>query len=66
MFGRMVIAPVLQVNPEPELNGAVTPLLKTAETVETVGWVEFSVIRAAVPVGTSGVPTEQMAHAGTD
>jgi len=41
MFGRMVIAPVLQVNPEPELNGAVTALLKTAETAEVVRWIEF-------------------------
>lgn len=41
MFGRMVIAPVLQLNPEPELNGAVTALLKTTETAEIVRWVEF-------------------------
>ena len=41
MFGRMVIAPVLQVNPQPELNGAVTELLKTAETAEIVRWIEF-------------------------
>ena len=54
MFGRMVIAPVLQVNPEPELNGAVTALLKTTETAEILGWVEFSVIRTAVPVRTRG------------
>ena len=41
MFGQMVIAPVLQVNPQPELNGAVTELLKTAETAEIVRWIEF-------------------------
>ena len=41
MFGRMVIAPVLQVNPQPELNGAVTELLKTAETAEIARWIEF-------------------------
>ena len=41
MFGRMVIAPVLQLNPEPELNGAVTALLKTTETAEIVRWVEL-------------------------
>lgn len=41
MFGRMVIAPVLQLNPEPELNGAVTALLKTTETAEIVRWFEF-------------------------
>ena len=41
MFGRMVIAPVLQVNPEPELNGAVTELLKITETAELVRWIEF-------------------------
>jgi len=42
MFGRMVIAPVLQVNPQPELNAAVTELLKTTETAEIVRWIEFS------------------------
>ena len=41
MFGQMVIAPVLQVNPEPELNGAVTELLKITETAELVRWIEF-------------------------
>jgi len=41
MFGRMVIAPLLQLNPEPELNGAMTALLKTTETAEIVRWVEF-------------------------
>ena len=41
MFGQMVIAPVLQVNPQPELNGAVTELLKTAETAEIARWIEF-------------------------
>ena len=41
MFGRMVIAPVYQLDPEPELNGAVTALLKTTETAEIVRWVEF-------------------------
>ena len=41
MFGQMVIAPVLQVNPEPELNGAVTALLKSTETAEIVRWMEF-------------------------
>jgi len=41
MFGRMVIAPVLQLNPAPELNGAVTALLKTTETAEIARWVEF-------------------------
>ena len=41
MFGPMVIAPVLQVNPQPELNGAVTELLKTAETAEIARWIEF-------------------------
>ena len=41
MFGRMVIASVLQLNPEPEVNGAVTALLKTTETAEIVRWVEF-------------------------
>lgn len=41
MFGRMVVAPVLEVNPELELNGAVTALLKTAESAELVRWIEF-------------------------
>ena len=41
MFGQMVIAPVLQVNPEPELNCAVTELLKITETAELVRWIEF-------------------------
>ena len=41
MFGQMVIAPVLQVNFEPELNDAVTELLKTTETAEIVRWMEL-------------------------
>jgi hypothetical protein len=41
MFGRTVIAPVLQLNPEPELNGAVTALVEMAETAEIVRWIEF-------------------------
>ena len=41
MFGGMVIAPVLEINPEPELNCAVTELLKITETAELVRWIEF-------------------------
>lgn len=41
MFGQMAIAPVLEVSPQPELNGAVTESLKITETAEIIRWIEF-------------------------
>lgn len=41
MFGRMMVAPVVQVSPDPNLETAVAALLGVAETVEMVRWIEF-------------------------
>ena len=41
MFGRMMVAPVVQVNPDANLETAVAALLEAAETAEIVRWIEF-------------------------
>ena len=41
MFGRMMVAPVVQVNPDPNLETAVAALLEAADTAEIVRWIEF-------------------------
>jgi hypothetical protein len=41
MFGRMTISPVLQLNPNSHLEGAVTELLQAAEQPEVIRWIEF-------------------------
>ena len=41
MFGRMMVEPVVQVNPDPNLETAVAALLEAAETAEIVRWIEF-------------------------
>ena len=42
MFGRMMVAPVVQVNPDANSETAVAALLEAAETAEIVRWIEFS------------------------
>ena len=41
MFGRMMVAPVVQVNPNPNLELAVAALLEAADMPEIVRWIEF-------------------------
>ena len=41
MFGQMIVEPVVHVDPEAELQSAIAALVKIAETVETVRWIEF-------------------------
>jgi len=41
MFGRMMVTPVVNVNPDPNLQTAVAALLEAAEKVDLVRWVEF-------------------------
>ena len=41
MFGRMMVEPVVQVNPDPNLETAVAALLEATETAEIVRWIEF-------------------------
>jgi hypothetical protein len=41
MFGRMMVTPVVQVNPDPNLEIAVAALLEAADTPEIVRWMEF-------------------------
>jgi hypothetical protein len=41
MFGTMTILPVLQVNPNNELETAIEALLHAAEDPEIVKWIEF-------------------------
>ena len=41
MFGRMTIAPVLEGNPETNLESAVAALVRQTETPEIVRWIEF-------------------------
>ena len=41
MFGRLMIEPVVQVDPTIDLQTAVAALLKVAENVEIVRWIEF-------------------------
>ena len=41
MFGRMMVEPVVQVDPGVDLQTAVTALIKVAENVEIVRWIEL-------------------------
>ena len=41
MFGRMIVEPVVQVDPCVDLQTAVAALIKVAENVEIVRWIEF-------------------------
>ena len=41
MFGRMMIQPVLQIDPGVDLHTAVATLTKVAENIEIVRWIEF-------------------------
>ena len=41
MFGRMMVEPVVHVDPGVDLQTAVTALIKVAENVEIVCWIEF-------------------------
>ena len=41
MFGRMMVSPVVQVDPGVDLQTAVAALIKVAENVEIVRWIEF-------------------------
>ena len=44
MFGRMMVAPVVQVDPGVELQTAVAALIKVTENVEIVRWIEFPAV----------------------
>ena len=41
MFGRMTVEPVVQIDPGVDLQTAVATLLKVAESVEIVRWIEL-------------------------
>lgn len=41
MFGRMMVEPVVQVSPDPNLATAVAALLEATEMAEIVRWIEF-------------------------
>jgi hypothetical protein len=41
MFGRMMIEPLVQVDPGADLQSAMAVLVKVTETVEIVRWIEF-------------------------
>ena len=41
MFGRMMVEPVVQVDPGVDLQAAVAALVKVAENVEIVRWIEL-------------------------
>ena len=41
MFGRMIIEPLVQVDPGADLQSAMAALVKVTETVEIVRWIEF-------------------------
>ena len=41
MFGRLMIEPVVQVDPTIDLETAAATLIKVTEDVETVRWIEF-------------------------
>ena len=41
MFGRMMVEPVVQVDPSVDLQVAVAELIKVAENVEIVRWIEL-------------------------
>ena len=41
MFGRMMIEPLVQVDPGADLQSAMAALVKVTETVEIVRWIEL-------------------------
>ena len=41
MFGQMMVEPVVQVDPGIDLQTAIATLMKVAENVEIVRWIEF-------------------------
>jgi hypothetical protein len=41
MFGRMIVEPVVLIDPRVDLQTAVATLIKVAENVEIVRWIEF-------------------------
>jgi len=41
MFGRMMVEPVVQLGPGVDLQTAVATLIKVAENVEIVRWIEL-------------------------
>src|SRR5271166_1410446 len=41
MFGRMMVEPVVQFDPCTDLHTAIATLIKVAENVEIVRWIEF-------------------------
>ena len=41
MFGRMMIEPIVQVDPGADLQSAIAALVKVTETVEIVRWIEL-------------------------
>lgn len=41
MFGRMMIEPLVQVDPGADLQSAMAALVRLTETVEIVRWIEF-------------------------
>jgi len=41
MFGRMMVSPVVQVSPDPNLETAVAALVEATDTAEIVRWIEF-------------------------
>ena len=51
MFGRMIVEPIVQVEPNADLEAAMTALTKITETVEIVRWIELP---AAVLLPPSG------------
>ena len=44
MFGRMMVAPVVQVDPGVDLKAAVAALIKVTENVEIACWIEFPAV----------------------
>jgi len=41
MFGRIMVTPILEVGADADLEAAITSLLRAAEQVEIVRWIEF-------------------------
>jgi hypothetical protein len=41
MFGRMTVEPIVQVDPEADLQSAIAALVKVTETVDFVRWIEL-------------------------
>ena len=47
MFGQMMIEPIVQVDPNADLQAAVTGLTKITEAVEIVRWIELPAVGQA-------------------